>query len=185
MLFPFYLLTVYVLKIQNLEYWWVVLWNNYFHLFEEHSEGDKIKIVQTAQSTQVVRKRWFFCRYFTRFQVECHYYNLITRQSNGSWYNKFGFVNNCGTANCWCSCARYWKVGCKYQCLCCFPLPSKLIPFFKITSQKWLFHMFYCKIDLLNRNPIDQKLACWRHPVPLNWPLDPQFRGESLPQYWC
>ena len=52
MLFPFYLLTVYVLKIQNLEYWWVVLWNNYFHLFEEHSKGDKIKIVQTAQSTR-------------------------------------------------------------------------------------------------------------------------------------
>ena len=46
------------------------------------------------------------------------------------------------------------------ECLCCFPLPSKLIPFFKITSQKWLFHTFYCKIDLLNQNPIDQKLAC-------------------------
>lgn len=86
---------------------------NYFHLFEEHSKGDRIKIVQTAQSTQVVRKRWFYCRYFTRFQGECHCYNLyITKQSNGSWYNKFGFVNNCATANCWCSCARYWKVGC-------------------------------------------------------------------------
>ena len=74
-------------------------------------------------------------------------------------------------------------LGCIYQCLCCFLSRSKF-PFCKITSQKWLFNTCYGKIDLLNRNPIDQKLyACWRHPVPLNWPLDAQFRAASLPQY--
>ena len=74
-------------------------------------------------------------------------------------------------------------LGCIYQCLCCFLSPSKF-PFCKITSQKWLFNTCYGKIDLLNQNPIDQKLyACWRHPVPLNWPLDAQFRVASLPQY--
>ena len=51
-------------------------------------------------------------------------------------------------------------LGCIYQCLCCFLSPSKF-PFCKITSQKWLFNTCYGKIDLLNRNPIDQKLyAC-------------------------
>ena len=65
--------------------------------------------------------------------------------------------------------AQYWKVESIYQSLCCFPSPSNHeFPCGKITSQKWLFNTYYCKIDLLNRNPIDQKLsACWRHPVPL------------------
>ena len=82
-------------------------------------------------------------------------------------------------------CVRYWKVESIYQCLCCFPSPSKF-PYSKNTTKRWLFNTCYCKIHLLNRNPIEENLsACWRHPVPPNWPLDPQFRAASLPQYWC